>query len=321
MSTNFTQHSAVALTNGVSSQAIVFPVAFINAPFEILTQVFKSGAGTANITATVLATSITTTGFTVYFSGAIPDANYTLAYQATAVQPVPTAQDNCASGNGGCGCAPAATVANCCPPPQLGAYLFTGAQGRAGPLAFFRGAYDASTVYFDNTARVDVVSYGGYYWAANNVAKNDTASWGTPTVGSGDWTPIGPTSAGLLGGYNSAQNSFIAAPGNGSITPAAANHTSFLALTGIAGTYNVSIPMAGRNAGDRCDVVLTFPSTAGLIVTMRNDTAGGTLLLPVSSGFVGNAYTTDGVTLSATWRFAVNNTGTAWIYTGGSSPS
>ena len=321
--TTFTQRSAVSLTSGVSSQAVTFPVAFITAPFDIQTQVFKSAAGSTNIYGTVDATSITTTGFTVYFSAAIPDASYLLAYEATAVQPEPTSDDSCGCGcgggcsgsSGGCG---TSTVANVCQPPIVESYLFTGAQGGAGPLAFFRGAYDSTQVYFNNTARDDIVSYLGFYWAANNTSKNDTASWGTPTVGSGDWLIIGPTSSGLLGGYNS-YTAVANIGGNSTLTTTSANDTQDVTCTGAAGSRIFALTTSGRNAGDRCDVKVTVPATAGLIITIRNNTVSGTQLLPTSSDYTGNAWTTNGVTLSASFSFVF--TGTAWTYVCSSSPA
>jgi hypothetical protein len=320
--TTFTQRSAVTLANGATSKAVTFTAAFINAPFDIQTQIFKSAAGSTNIYATVDATSITTTGFTVYFNAAIPDASYSLAYDATAVQPDPTISNDCGCGcsggcSGGCGCSSSSNVANVCPAPIVESYLFTGSQGVAGPLAIFRGAYSSAQVYYDNTARNDIVSYAGFYWVVNNTAKNNTASWGTPTVGSGDWLTIGVASAGLLGGYNSYET-VANIGGNSVLAPAASNDTQDITLGGAAGSRVFAIPVAGRSAGDRCDLKFTFPATQGIVITVNNDTVGGTQLLPASI-YTANAYTTDGVTLSATWSFVF--TGTAWTYVRGNSPS
>ncbi len=248
-----------------------------------------------------------------------------MAYDATAVQPSPTCEDSCADGCGcgcgggsNCGCGGNSNVANACPVPQIASYLFTGNQGQPGPLAFFRGAYDATAVYFDNTARVDVVTYLGYYWRANNVAKNDTASWGTPTIGAGDWLPIGATSGGLLGGYNS-YTAVANIGGNSTLTTTTANDTQDVTCTGAAGARIFALTTSGRNAGDRCDIEFTVPATAGLVITVRNNTVGGTQLLPVSSGFTANAWTTDGVNTTAAFSFVF--TGTAWKYVRSSSPA
>lgn len=211
-----------------------------------------------------------------------------------------------------CCCTPTA-----CEPrnPQL--YYLQGMQGVRGPLAFYRGAFDATDIYYDNVNREDVVSYGDFYWAANNAALNATNSWGTPTVGSGDWTLLGPVANGLLGGYNS----FTATAnitGNSTISPASANHTDAITVTGVASSRIFAVATTGRNAGDRCSLVFTLPATASIVITVRNATVGGTQLLP-SEIYPSNAYTTDGTVLSLTVELYFD--GTAWKYKSSQSPA
>ncbi len=210
----------------------------------------------------------------------------------------------------------------CCNPtaceprnPQL--YYLQGMQGARGPLAFYRGAFDSAQIYYDNVNREDVVSDGGFYWAANNTTLNATNSWGNPTVGSGDWTLLGPTAYGLLGGYNS-YSPTANITGNSTVTPASANHTEAITVTGVASARIFTVATAGRNAGDNCDLVFTLPATASIVITVRNNTVGGTQLLP-SETYPDNAYTTDGATLSLTVSLYFD--GTAWKYKRGNSPA
>lgn len=216
-----------------------------------------------------------------------------------------------------CYSSPCCCTSTACEPrnPQL--YYLQGMQGVRGPLGFYRGAFDATEIYYDNVNREDIVSYGGFYWAANNASLNATNSWGTPTVGSGDWTLLGSTANGLLGGYNS-YGATANITGNSTITPASANHTEAVTVTGVASSRIFAVATAGRNAGDNCDLVFTLPATADIIITIRNNTVGGTQLLP-SATYASNAYTTDGVTLSLTVSLYFD--GTAWQYKRGNSPS
>lgn len=111
-----------------------------------------------------------------------------------------------------------------------------------------------------------------------------------------------------------ASNAYAAATnnsGNTTLTPTQSNQTSRLTFTGAAGNRIIILDVAGRTAGDRILIDLIFPATSGLVVSVRNATSGGTLLLPVEM-FPTQDFTTDGNVLSGRWEFTY--TGTAWIY-------
>ena len=73
------------------------------------------------------------------------------------------------------------------------AFLFQGIAGAPGPVVSGPTVYAPGTIYYQNTAQISVVSYQGNYWKANNLAKNGLNTWGTPTMGSGDWLLLSPT--------------------------------------------------------------------------------------------------------------------------------
>lgn len=118
--------------------------------------------------------------------------------------------------------------------------------------------------------------------------------------------------AALPGG--SALNSWGASTnntGNTTITQAQANETYALTFTGSAGARIIILDVTGRTAGDKLFLDLILPATAAIVISVRNATAGGTLLLPVES-FPTQDLTTDGSLLSAHWEFTFN--GTAWVF-------
>lgn len=80
-----------------------------------------------------------------------------------------------------------------CQTPSPVAFLFQGIAGAPGPVVSGPTVYAPGTAYFQNTAQVSVVSSNGNFWKANNLAKNALTTWGTPTMGSGDWVLLGPT--------------------------------------------------------------------------------------------------------------------------------
>lgn len=61
-----------------------------------------------------------------------------------------------------------------------------GAPGIPGPGLVYVGPYNGANIYYQTTARRDVVSSGGNYYVVNNAAKSGTATWGAP--GGADWT-------------------------------------------------------------------------------------------------------------------------------------
>ncbi len=106
--------------------------------------------------------------------------------------------------------------------------------------------------------------------------------------------------------------------GNTTITPTKAIQSTKLAFTGVASNRIIILDVTGRASGDKLFLDLVFPATAAIVISVRNATSGGTLLLPVES-FATQDFTTDGVTLSAHWEFTFN--GTAWIYDSSNIPA
>ena len=202
-----------------------------------------------------------------------------------------------------------------CPPsaPQL--IFMQGLTGATGPVAVLRGTYDGTQIYYENTVRRDFVVYAGFLWAANAPAKNGGNSWGVPNVSGGDWLNTGLAFTAGTNSYGSTANN----TGDSTVTPTSSTHTQAVAITGAAGTRNLAITATQAVAGDIAKLVITLPATLGIILKVQNGTVGGAQLLPTSSNFTGNAYTTNGVTLSATWEFYFN--GTQWVYSTGSSPA
>ncbi len=222
---------------------------------------------------------------------------------------------SCSCNSSPCSCAPGCVTPTACPPraPQL--YFMQGLQGQRGPVAILRGNYDGTTIYYDDSQRVDIVTYTGFWWIAANLAKNATNSWGTPSASGGDWVNIGLATSNGTNSYGITNNG----AGDSTVVADSSNHTENVTIAGAAGTRNIALDAAAAAAGDVIALQVTVPATAGIILKVQNATVGGTQLLPTSSGFTGNAYTTDGVTLSATWRFVF--TGTTWLYQSGSSPA
>lgn len=95
------------------------------------------------------------------------------------------------------------------------------------------------------------------------------------------------------------------------VSPTQPTYTYQLTYVGAAGARNLILNTSGRTAGDKVFLDLIFPATSGIVISVRNATAGGTLLLPVES-FPAQTFTTDGNILSAHWEFTYS--GSAWVY-------
>jgi hypothetical protein len=74
------RRGTVALTNGATSQAIVFSTPVSTTPVVVCN--VNGVSGSAAIFGRILSDTVSTTGFTVEFSAAIPDGTYTLTYWA-----------------------------------------------------------------------------------------------------------------------------------------------------------------------------------------------------------------------------------------------
>lgn len=118
------------------------------------------------------------------------------------------------------------------------------------------------------------------------------------------WSAV---SASALNAYAAATNN----AGNSTITPTKPVQTTVLTFTGAARSSIVILDVAGRSAGDKIFLNLILPATANIVISVRNATSGGTLLLPVEM-FPTQDITTDGNLRSTYLEFTY--TGTAWIY-------
>ncbi len=102
------------------------------------------------------------------------------------------------------------------------------------------------------------------------------------------------------GGGNDSSGPLTNTTGNQTITPTAANYYVPLTIGGAARTTNI-IAAGSPAEGDMIDFTITLPATAGIVLNIRNATAGGTLL---------DTFTTDGVTLA--WRLILVYESGAW---------
>jgi hypothetical protein len=155
-----------------------------------------------------------------------------------------------------------------------------------------------------NTAQI-VDTGGGGGGVTRIIAGSGIAV--SPVGGTGDVT-VSATGGAAGNAYAAATNN----AGNTTITPTKATETRLITFTGAASARILILDVTGRTAGDKLFLDLIFPATSGLVISARNATAGGTLLLPVESFGGGQTFTTDGNVLSAHWEFTY--TGTAWIY-------
>lgn len=120
------------------------------------------------------------------------------------------------------------------------------------------------------------------------------------------------------GGGGNAYATATNASGNTTLTPTQPVQTTKLTFSGSAGNRIIILATAGRTAGDKLFLDVVLPATSGIVVSVRNATSGGTLLLPVES-FPSQDFTTDGNVLSAHWEFTY--TGTAWNYDSSNLPA
>lgn len=107
-------------------------------------------------------------------------------------------------------------------------------------------------------------------------------------------------------------------PGSTQFPVLAQNMSVDLGLNGETGLHTVIMPHQGVPRGCRAILKLSLPTVAGLIIDLRDNAADGTALLPAEI-FPDQTYTTDGVTLSATFELVYK--GAAWLYVESSIPS
>mgnify|MGYP002135492551 FL=1 len=100
-----------------------------------------------------------------------------------------------------------------------------------------------------------------------------------------------------LNSYEAASNS----TGNTTVTPTQSNHVAILVFTGSAGTRIAILSTTNQLVGNTLELRLNLPTTAAIVVEVRNGTAGGTLLYSL---------TTDGSGDDAYLRLYFD--GTAW---------
>jgi hypothetical protein len=86
--------------------------------------------------------------------------------------------------------------------------------------------------------------------------------------------------------YNAQSNS----SGNSAVAPTAGatNHIEVITFSGTARTSIVTLSTAGRVAGDLCFLRLSVPATASIVVEVRNNTTGGTLLTQLTTDTTGD---------------------------------
>ena len=159
----------------------------------------------AVIAAAVDLTSLSETGFNYALSGPPPDSTYVLQYLINPAvgsfaglpgPPGPQGPQGPAGPTGGSGL----------PGPQ-GITGSAGAPGQLGPGFVFAGAYNPTTIYYNNSSLKSIVSYGGSFYYTNNPAKNGQAIWGLPT--GTDWTLIGTQFNAIATGLLLTQNAVI----------------------------------------------------------------------------------------------------------------
>ena len=136
----------------------------------------------------------------------------------------------------------------------------------------------------------------------------------SPPGGTGVVTVTATGGSGGGNAYDASTNN----TGNTTITPTEPNQTYKLTFTGAARSSIIILDVAGRTAGDKIFLDLVFPATANIIISVRNATSGGTLLLPVET-YPTQDLTTDGSLLSAHWEFTY--TGSAWIFDSSNVPA
>ena len=190
----------IALTAGQQVGNVLFPANFTAVPFMVFAWVTNPAQPNGGVIY-IQPFGISAQGFSWVGTGAMPDGTYTLNYAAFALLPGPCGptEPSCGPcGTGGFpppwgfpGCGPGQNWTS--PPAQPILQYMQGLPGPPGAIAVYAGTYNGANVYYSNAAAVNVVIYGGFFWAAINWAKNNQNTWGVPTTPSADWQNIGPS--------------------------------------------------------------------------------------------------------------------------------
>lgn len=106
--------------------------------------------------------------------------------------------------------------------------------------------------------------------------------------------------------------------GDTTIVPTSGNEWVDLTIGGSARTSNIILSASGRSAGDRLTIICELPATGSIFLDFRNDTAGGTELLPVIT-YPSHLLETPGIAMTGTLNFGFN--GMAWVFLDGTIPS
>lgn len=93
------------------------------------------------------------------------------------------------------------------------------------------------------------------------------------------------------------------------IDPNVTQHTVVVTITGSARTSEIALPIRNRKIGHRVAIKLILPATDLIIINLRNDTVGGTILKTLTTDTSG-----DDATI---W---LNFDGTAWELLGYNYP-
>ena len=81
------------------------------------------------------------------------------------------------------------------------------------------------------------------------------------------------------------------AAGDTTLTAIAASiiqHTAVVTVTGAARTSNIALPVTNRTAGHRAVIKLILPTTAAIIIVLKNATTGGTTLYTLTTDTSGD---------------------------------
>lgn len=165
------------------------------------------------------------------------------------------------------------------------------------------------------------ITYGGTAANADVTRLTDANAEAYSPVTPANWAAPAPTTtqealddlAGAVGPSPGGSNSAIAvanAAGNTTVTPTGRNYFAQLSFTGAAGTRIAILAVAAPpTIGDMISLFLTRADGGGIIVEVRNATAGGTLLATLPDGIGGSTARFDFIYGTIAAGFAAD----AWI--------
>ena len=203
-----------------------------------------------------------------------------------------------ATGPNGGPSGPAGATGATGPAGNAGATGSIGIAGSAGPAIVFRGPYDGTKRYYDNSVRRDIVSYGGTYYLTNNAGKDGNVTWGLPS--GVDWTGFGAQFESVATNLLLANNATILYTltlGNGGANTGileSANYVPgtsgfYMDYSGFSEFQNIKIRGAMSTAGKLYNN--TYPATAKQFVATTFGTVYGTKTWTAGAGYSSGAIT------------------------------